>query len=505
MMTEATYLGIDVGSTTVKAGVYDLRGRLLSQASRPNRVIRPRPGWSEQSMEEVWQATRACIRTAVAGVDAGSIVAVGVCGQGDGLWMLDADLQPVRNAILWNDNRGDDLVLGWIDDGAAEQLSRFCRTSNWAGSAGTAFRWLKTAEPHNAARVAHLLFCKDWIDFRLTGNLATDYADATIPFYDLESRTYADAAFDLLDVGELRGRVVPPQPGTRIHGGLRPDVAADLGLPAGLPVATGTIDLAAQMTGMGLQKVGDIGLVLGTTAVCSILIEPEPYAGLPVGATIAHPFLDQWIRVIAPLTGAVAIDWFASLHAGSLGDGDPADRTARLNDLVRDVPAGAEGVVFLPFLAGERAPFVAPQATASFHGLTAATTTAHMARAVMEGTAYSLRHCFLSTDLATPGQAFLTGGGARNPLWCDIIAAVLGTTIVASDASDHGLWGAAMIGAAAAGRLDLATAPLRAETTRVHVPDPAAVRTYDRLFRLYDGIVAASRPIWDAQRRAAAP
>lgn len=175
---------------------------------------------------------------------------------------------------------------------------------------------------------------------------------------------------------------------------------------------------------------------------------------------------------------------------------------ARINDLVRAVPAGANGVTFLPFLSGEPAPFVAPHTHASFNGLSARSTNADMARAVMEGTAFSLKHCFRSSAIKSPGQAFLTGGGARNPIWCEILASVLGTTIVASDASNHGLWGAAMIAASAAGLRDLTKHQPRSETTHVYEPDARIAREYDRLFTLYERIVAVSRQIWAAQREA---
>ena len=185
-MSEIALLAVDVGTTTIKAAVYGLDGRPRSIQSAPNRVIRERRGWSEQNMLEVWASTKACMAHALARVDVSEIAAIGVCGQGDGFWALDEALQPVRNAILWNDSRADDLVLRWIRNGVSAQLSRFSRTSNWAGTAGTAFRWLKDNEPQAASRVAHMLFCKDWINLQLTGNLATDFSDASIPFLDLD-------------------------------------------------------------------------------------------------------------------------------------------------------------------------------------------------------------------------------------------------------------------------------------------------------------------------------
>ena len=498
-MNQIALLAVDVGTTTIKAAVYGIDGRLESVVSEPNRVIQHHRGWSEQDMVEVWTLTKACMTRAVARVDASTIAAIGVCGQGDGLWALDAALQPVRNAILWNNSRADDLVLKWIEDGVSARLSRFSRTSNWAGTAGTAFRWLKEHEPEAAARVEHVLFCKDWINHQLTGSLTTDFSDASIPFLDLKTRAYADDAFDLLDVAELKGKVAPPRRATDLSGSLLPSVAAELGLSSGLPVAIGSIDLGAMMEGMRLNGPGDVGLILGTTAMVNVVVAPQPFSGEPIGATICHPFNDRWIRVIAPLSGASAIDWFCSLHRRRFGD-DPNEAATHIAELAREAPPGANGVVFLPFLAGERAPFVAPQASASFHGLKATSTVADMARAVMEGTAFSLRHCFRAAAIDNPGSVFTTGGGARNRVWCDIIANVLGAKIVASDASDHGLWGVAMIAATAAGLGDVESRPPRVEGTRAHTPDPRVAVEYDWLFDVYAECIAASQRIWASQR-----
>lgn len=500
-MSEAAYLGVDVGSTSVKAAVYTSTGRCLGSSSLPSRSIRPRPGWSEQDMDEVWLLTEEVMRRAVEAA-AVPIAAIGVSGQGDGLWALDAELRPVRNAILWNDARADDLVLGWIDDGTSTRLSRYSRTSNWAGTAGTLLRWLQDNEPASAERIRHLLFCKDWITLKLTGVISTDYSDASIPFLDIETRTYALEAFDLLGIARHASRLPAVARSTDRKGGLIPEAATRLGLAEGTPVATGTIDLGAQMVGMGLGRPGDVYLVLGTTAMLNIVTEPEAFAGEPVGATLAHSYADRFIRVVAPLTGTQAYDWFLSVNPDLAASDDAGEVSAAFARLAASAPPGSNGVLFLPYLAGERAPFVAPQATGAFHGLTTATTRADLARAVLEGVAFSLKHCFRSTGLGRPAQVFLTGGGGRNAFWCEVLANVLGTTIVASDASDHGLWGSALIAAAALGQLDIEAPPHRPEEQRRHAPDPAAAETYERLFDLYQEISGLSSPLWSARKTA---
>lgn len=500
-MRGALYLGVDVGTTAIKAAVFSADGVVEVLETVDSPVKRTHPGWSEQSMDEVWQLTAGAILQAVQQVDVARIVSLGVCAQGDGLWMLDQQQRPLRNAVLWNDQRAEAQILDWIDDGTSEQLSRLCRTANWPGTAGSIFRWLKDNEPETIRNLGTVFFCKDWINFNLTGQIATDFSDATIPFLDLETRSYSHDASQLLGVAEVENKLATPLAANSVHGRILPEIAEELGLPIDLPVAVGTIDLAAMMVGMGLQKSGDICLILGTAAVVNVIVDPEPFGVQPAGATLAHPLSQRWIRVLAPSSGASALDWFSSLHPKTLEGNSPKEIAQKLNALAGNVPIGSNNVMFLPFLAGERAPFVAPHAKASFNGLSSSTTPAEMARAVLEGVAFSMKHCFESTGLASPSQVFLTGGGARNPLWCDIVANVFDAEIVASDASDHGLWGAALIGADAADQIDLQNTPRRTEETRTHRPDREAAQTYRNLFETYKASLTVSMELWDLKRR----
>lgn len=497
---EPLCVGLDVGTTAIKAAVYTGDGRRLAHHRVAIKVIRPSPGFCEQDMETVWQTVLTCLRAVIEQVDAGMVRSIGVCGQGDGLWMLDADKKPLRNAILWNDRRADGLVSGWMEDGTSARLSRFSRTANWPGTAGTLLRWMADNQPDVLDAAQHIVFCKDWITYRLSGALSADLSDASIPFLDLSLQGYAGEAFSLLGLADLSGRMVPPSRADEAAGCVLPEVAESLGLPTDVCVATGALDLAAMMVGLGLNAPGDMVFILGTTAVFSYVMAPEPFDGPPVGATAHHPFTDDWIRILAPQSGASAFDWFAALHPKSFGGQSAAEIAAKINEAARTVPAGANGVLFLPFLTGERAPFVAPHASASFLGMTGSTTKADLARAVMEGASFSLLHCLKSAEVRAPRQVILTGGGARNPLWCQIMADVLGIDIVANEAEDHGLWGAALLGGAAAGLMDPLSGGARAEERTVFTPDATAHAAYAGLFETYLSAIEASEAIWIATR-----
>ncbi|CAN0593875.1 unnamed protein product, partial [Ectocarpus sp. 12 AP-2014] len=307
-------------------------------------------------------------------------------------------------------------------------------------------------------------------------------------------KSYAPEVFAALGLPDQTHKLPKPVRATDLAGPL----TAALGLPA-VPVARGSGDVTSMMTGLGVSAPGDMCLILGTTAVLTYVTEPESFSTPPLAATLHHPFKSHWIRGLAPQSGASAFDWFAALHPNSFGGEDAGAIAAKINMAAQDVPPGANGVLFLPFLTGERAPFVAPDAAASFHGMRAATTNADLARAVMEGTALSLRHCLDASEVIAPERVVLTGGGARNGLWCQIVADVLGVSILANASEDHGLWGAAQYAGAAAGMM----APLsikRDEAFETFEPNAEVHETYSKVYQTYLQAIEASRPIWAAMR-----
>ncbi len=481
----ALRLGLDVGTTAIKAAAYTPDGRAVAHRHARSETTALPGGRSEQDMDAVWATSCRVLSELTTALDGAPIAALGICGQGDGLWAIDGDGRPVGPAMLWNDTRAAGDIAALAEQGRSDAVGRACHTALWPGTSGALWRWLLRERPVDAARAAHVFTCPDWIGYRLTGEIGTDLSNASIPFLDLETRRYSPAALDALECGELAARLPAPRRATERLGRITARAAAATGLPEGLPVATPTLDLAAMIVGMGLERPGEIMMIMGTTAVVNILTDSVTPTAHPVGASAAHPTSDAIIRILAPTTGAAAFDWFAGLHTLSLGGEDSDAIAGNLNTLVETVPPGANGVTFLPYLNGERAPFVAPDLTAVFHGLTGRTSKADMGRAVMEGTAMSLRHCFAAEDGLPDRPVQLTGGGSRNPTWCQIIADVLGVPVTVSTTADQGLWGAAVLGAAAADGSPVADLVARQEDTVRHDPDMAAHRGYGPVFRRY--------------------
>lgn len=496
----AVRLGLDIGTTAIKAAAYDPEGRLLARAERVSRTITQSGGKSEQDMQAVWQGVTDTLRSLTDALGDATITSLGLCGQGDGLWLTDSAGAPLGNAVLWNDTRAARDVSALNDSGASDSVALACHTALWPGTSGPIWRWIERHEPERAARAAHALTCADWVGYRLTGQIATDFSNASIPFLNFASRACDDAALTALGCEGLRPLLSAPRRADSLLGTLMPEVARITGLPAGLPVCVGTLDLAAMIVGMGLRDPGESMLIMGTTAVVNILTDHVTPTNRPVGASALHPTSGAIIRIFAPTTGTGAFDWFAGLHPLSLGGANTAEVADKLNALVHDVPPGANGVTFLPYLNGERAPFVAPELTAGFYGLTARSTKADMGRAVMEGTALSLRHCLDAEGRTNERQGIggpvkLAGGGSRNPVWAQIIADVVDTPIAVAKSSDHGLWGAACLGAAAAGEGDAITLAARAEDLIHFAPSPEHAAQYGPVFRRYKHLSHAARAV----------
>ncbi|MDE0211410.1 MAG: FGGY family carbohydrate kinase, partial [Boseongicola sp.] len=320
-----------------------------------------------------------------------SVASLGIAAQGDGLWAVDADGEPVAPAKLWNDTRAAADLDALADSGATAAIGRGCHTALWSGTSGMLWRWLRARDDDAARRVARVMTCADWVGHSLTGEWATDWSNASIPFLDFATRSYGEAQFETLDCRDLEDRLNLPRSAATRLGGLTADAAKATGLPEGIPVSVGTLDLSAMIVGMCTDRPGQTMMIMGTTAVVNILSDNLAPEDEPVGAAVLHPTAEIAIKVLAPTSGASAIDWFTRLHPRTLGGRSAGEVAERLNALVADVLPGANGVTFLPYLSGERAPFVVSDIRAGFHGLSAATSKAEMGRAVMEGAAFSLR------------------------------------------------------------------------------------------------------------------
>jgi xylulokinase len=484
-------VGLDVGTSVTKAAAFDADGAAIAVEARPTRLLHGGDGRVEQDVAELLAAAESVLAGVCARVGEPP-QAIGVTGQGDGLWLLDEAGAPVRHGLSWMDARAGGIVAEWIADGTFDALYRATGNAPFPGAGAPLLAALQAQEPEALARAATAARCKDVVAQHLAGVRATDLSDASNLFADTAARRRTPELLDLIGLGD-HADLLPPVSGEALpQGGLRDELSAALGAPAGLPVTAGPYDLPACAIGAGVTAVGDGLLIAGTTLACEVLVDRVAPAAEPAGQTLCVPGDARWLRAMPAMTGTAALDWALRI-AGATHE--------QLNELLAASPPGAKGVRVLPYLSssGERAPFVAPDARGRLDGVSLDTTAADVVRAFCESLAFAARHCFEAAGLT--GEVAVCGGGSAARAWLQVFADVIGRPLRIARGPEVGARGAALAAAAQLGlAADTATWTRSEQTVE---PDPAATDAYAERYARYRADVEAAREGWIRPARAA--
>lgn len=438
----AYFLGLDVSTTSSKALLIDQNGVVLGTASSAHTLSSPKPLWSEQDPAEWWQAVINSIQTVISqtGVQPGEIEAVGLTGQMHGLVLLDEEGQVLRPAILWNDQRCQAQCDEIHNRIGKERFIQISGNVALTGFTVPKILWVAENEPEVYARARHVLLPKDYIRYKLTDELAMDKADGSgTVLFDIKTRDWSDELLAELDIP--REWMPRTYEGPEITGLVSAEAAALTGLAPATPVVAGGGDQAAGAVGVGAVEPGIIGLTVGTSGVIfattpSALIEPEGRLH-----AFCHAVPDSWHLMGVMLSAAGSLQWYRDTLASDMS----------FDDLLREaeaVPAGSEGLLFLPYLSGERTPHPDPLARGAFIGLTLRHTRGHMTRAVLEGVAFGLKDSFnliRNAGLEEITQIRASGGGTKGALWRQILADVLESELVSVNTTEGGAFGAALL------------------------------------------------------------
>jgi xylulokinase len=496
-MTQRLFLGIDVSTTGAKALLIDEKGAVIATATTPLALSTPKPLWSEQDPQEWWAGTAKSIRGVLASarVQGSDVAAIGLTGQMHGLVLLDADRKVLRPAILWNDQRTarecDEIRTRM---GGREALVRVTGNDALTGFTAPKILWVRNHEPAIYDKARLVLLPKDYVRLRLTGVAAMDKADGSgTLLFDLAARNWSSEVLDKL---EIPAAWLPPTfEGPEVTGRITEEAAAETGLAVGTPVTAGGGDQAAGAVGAGAVMPGVVALTLGTSGVVFAstdkpLVEPQGRLH-----AFCHALPATWHFMGVTLSAAGSLQWYHDTLA-------PSESFDALMAEAADAPAGSEGLLFLPYLSGERTPYPDPLARGSFVGLTLRHKRAHLTRAVLEGVAFSMRDCFgllAHAGLGAVGEVRVAGGGAKSPLWRKICASVLGVDLVTVNSTEGGAFGAALIAGVAGGAwpdVPAACAATIAVTGR-DAPDAAWRAAYDRLYPEYQALYGALKPTFD--------
>ncbi|MEU1280487.1 FGGY-family carbohydrate kinase [Streptomyces sp. NPDC005805] len=466
------FIGVDVGTSVVKAAAFDEGGRTLATESRPV-GLDIRGGRVEQDMDEVYEAVTDALGTLTATCP--EVRLIGLTGQGDGVWLVGADGRPVRPAISWMDGRAHGLVDEWLASGVFESVFRRTGSAVFPGCPGPVLAWLERHEPAALDAAETALYCKDMVFERLTGRRATDVSDASMPFLDPRTRTWADEVVDAFGLGARRGLLPPvadPLATATVAGGLP---------GAGTPIANGPYDLPACALGAGVTEPGDGLLIVGTCLASLVATRSLALDGEPAGLHISTDRPGHWLRAMPAMVGTAALDWVLATTGV---------RHAEVDALLADTPPGAHGVRVLPYFApsGERAPFVEPRLRAELSGVSLESTRGDLVRATCEGIAFAARHCLEAAGLT--GSLAICGGGTRSPAWMRLFADVLGRELRVME-GEVGARGAVLASAARHG-VALDTAAWTAPSGTV-APDEGRAAAYTKAYEDHLDRLAAAR------------
>ena len=485
------FLGIDVGTGGTRGVLIDESGAVLACETAEHPAFdSPEIGWAEQNPDDWWRASATVIRKIVDQIGADSISALSFSGQMHGSVLLDKGDRLLRPALLWCDQRTSKQCQEITEKIGAENLIKLVSNPAVTGFTLPKLLWVRECEPDIWRNVTSVLLPKDYIRLRLSGDKASDVADSSgTLLFDVQNRRWSD---DMLQALEMERTLLPEVfESVEATGKVSQQAAIETGLKAGTLIIAGAGDNAAGAIGMGVTTPGTVSATIGTSGVV-FGVTAQPKLDLKGRIhTLCHAIPARWHNTGVTLAAGMSFKWFRE-HLGTGKSYD--DLTAE----AEPIPSGSDGVIWLPYLMGERTPHLDPKARAAFVGLTASHTRAHLARAVLEGVAFSLRDSLeIFKELGAPIERIrLGGGGARSKLWRQIQADVYGQSVEILEADEGAAFGAAVlagVGAGAWNSVDEAcAATIRvAETVE---PDRHGVEKLNRNYEAYRRLYSALQP-----------
>ena len=496
------WLGIDVGTGGSRALLVRADGAVVRGVTAAHEdILMHQPLWAEQRPQDWWKASSQAVRQLLAETEVHreDLAGVGLSGQMHGLTLLDAADQVVRPALIWCDQRSQEQV-DWINAKAGKDMV-LEQTANpvLTGFTAPKLLWVRDHDPASYERVRRMLLPKDYIRFCLTGEYASEVSDASgTALFDVIGRRWAMPLIDKLgiDAAILPEVVESPQ----LTGRISMSAAQETGLRAGTPVVGGGGDQAASAVGNGIVESGLVSCTVGTSGVVFSHLDEAAYDPEGRVHTFCHAVPGKW-HVMGVTQGAgLSLQWFRNQLATGLAD-QAAQKGVEIYDLLTDeaaaVPAGAEGLYWLPYLMGERTPHLDAYARGGWVGLTAKHTRGHLVRAILEGVAYSLNDCLgIVESLGASVEAVrASGGGAKSPLWRSILAGVFSKPIATLQTQEGSAYGAAllaMVGTGAFGSVAEACSSAIVEQRRDQ-PDPDLTAAYGRSYGMFRELYPALR------------
>ena len=450
-------LGIDIGTSSTKSVLFDLGGGVVASAVDVYPMYQPKNGWAEQDAEDWWEATKTSVREVMAKskIDAKEIKGIGLSGQMHGLVMLGADMRPLRRSIIWCDQRTAlecEQITSLV---GADKMIEITANPALTGFTASKIMWVKNNEPEIYDKCKKILLPKDYIRFKLTGEFATEVSDASgMQLLDVPNRRWSGYVTDKLgiDLGLLAKVHESPE----ITGTVTKEAAQACGLCAGIPVVGGAGDQAASGVGNGIVKSGVVSATIGTSGVVFAHLDRPEIDKAGRVHTFCHAVPGAW-HVMGVTQGAgLSYKWFRDNFMTPekyTAEQLAKDPNAIIDQIAKTSPAGANGLIYLPYLMGERTPHLDADCRGVFFGLSGMHEKKDLLRAVMEGVVFSMNDCLgiIREMGASPGFVYAAGGGANSALWRQMMADIMGIEIAVNTSTESGALGVAILAGVGAG------------------------------------------------------
>ena len=485
-------IGIDVSTTATKAVLIDRAGAVVAVGAVEYGFETPRPGWTEQDPGLWWDGAVGAVRQVLAAgsIDGDAVVGIGLTGQMHGLVLLDAGDDVLRPAILWNDQRTAHACDEIRKTIGRERLIAITGNDALPGFTAPKLVWVRDHEPDVWGQAAHVLLPKDYVRLRLTGDRALDKADgAGTLLFDLKARDWSP---EVLTALRIEPSWMPrTHEGPEITGVVTTAAGEATGLRPGTPVVAGGGDQSANAVGVGAVDPGTVALSLGTSGVVFASTERPIHDVRGQVHAFCHAVPGRWHLMTVMLSAAGSLRWFRDSLA-------PGEAFSDLAAAAGSVAAGSDGLLFLPYLTGERSPHPDPLARGAFVGLAIGHERRHLVRAVLEGVAFGLRDGLdqmIAAGMPPPSQIRASGGGTASAVWRQILADILEADIATVSTTEGAAYGAGVLGAVGAGWFPTVQAATAALVVATPVATPGPDRaTYRQAHARYQGLYPALAP-----------
>jgi sugar (pentulose or hexulose) kinase len=496
-------MGIDVGTTVSKSVIFDFDGNEIAVARQPTAIQIPVPTSSEVNMVGIWDAVRTTIREIIYihGINPAGIRAIGVSANVAGVWLLDKNKKPFRNAILWNDGRAASIISRWEDQGIMQKIFDISGNAIFPGMTLPSLRWLIENEPETIQTAKHLICGKDWVRFNLTGEIHSEVSDLSQMPCDARTRSYSDELFNLCGILEYSHLFPPVAKSDEVIGHVTKKTAEETGLIVGTPVVTGLGDVQASMVGAGATRSGDACSIVGTSCLNNVVLDYPSFEPSGIGFTFLMGD-NLWLRSLTNTSGTLNLEWFLNnfCYEERL-EAEKRDISVYkiLEENAASIPIGSGGVIFHPYLntTGVAAPFRNAAARAQFFGIEVDHNRHHLLRAIYEGLAMAMRELYDLIPEKTP-EVIVTGGGARSPFWCQMFADCTGRKMLIPEGSEFGGKGDAIIAGIGIGIYkDFADARQRTfRIARSYEPNLDNYQQYDKVYQIYRELYLSLQDHW---------